>query len=57
MSRSNKLGDLTHSHVQVHVQTRTLVETEREKTVVQLELQDWAHEEKEAEKVRFAGDL
>ena len=57
-SRSTKLGGTTHSHVQVHVQTHTEVQSEKGRNVVQLELQDWAHEgEKESEKVRFAEDI
>lgn len=53
-SHSTKMPNSTL--VNVHVQTRTEVDTERRgENVVQLELADWKRAEEE--KVRFAGDI
>lgn len=55
-SNTNKLGDTTPSHVRVHVQTHTEIDrdVEKERNVVQLELQDWqAHQSEKGEKLRF----
>lgn len=53
-SQSTKPGGL-NTHVSVHVQTRTEVEVDRERDIVQLELADWKRAEDE--KVRFAGEI
>lgn len=53
-SQSTKPGGV-QTHVSVHVQTRTDIEVERERDVVQLELADWKRAEEE--KVHFAREI